>query len=88
MFERIRGRALQRIRAAHFSRDPLCVICMSKGRITLATDLDHIVALVNGGKDVEDNRQGLCADCHKDKTAQDMGHKQRAKFDAQGRVIW
>jgi 5-methylcytosine-specific restriction endonuclease McrA len=56
--------------------------------VTEATVPDHIVALVNGGQDTEANLQSLCAECHRIKTAKDMGHAQRAKFDANGRVIW
>ena len=85
---RIRGRALQHIRVAHFGRHPMCVLCQAKGKTTLATELDHIIALVNGGADNADNRQGLCTACHADKTARDLGYEPRAQFDRQGRVIW
>ena len=88
MTDRIRGRRLQRIRAQVLRDNPLCVMCKANGRVTLATQVDHIKALVNGGTDTADNRQGLCDECHRVKTAQDMGYKERAKFDAQGRVVW
>ena len=86
--QRIRGRRLQHIRKQYFSQDPLCVLCKAKGRIRLATALDHIQALTNGGTDTPDNRQGLCSECHEDKTRQDLGQRERVKFDDQGRVIW
>ena len=86
--ERIRGRALQHIRVAHFGRQPMCVVCQAKGKTTLATELDHITALVNGGADDADNRQGLCIACHADKTAHDMGYEPKAQFDRRGRVVW
>lgn len=88
--ERIRGRRLQRIRMAHLNQHPLCVMCLAKQpqRLTPATQIDHIVALVNGGQDVESNRQGLCDECHEDKTAEDMGYQKRVKFDQSGRVVW
>jgi 5-methylcytosine-specific restriction protein A len=70
--KRIRGRKLQEIRQAHFRMQPLCVQCLKLGRTSVATQLDHIVALVNGGQDVADNRQGLCDACHDLKTAQDL----------------
>lgn len=69
---RIRGRELQRIREHHFREHPLCVHCIARGIVTPATELDHIVALVNGGTDTPDNRQGLCTNCHAAKTAQDL----------------
>ncbi len=85
--ERIRGRRLQAIRKAHFRREPLCVHCKAQGRTRLATELDHILAITNGGKDTADNRQGLCFDCHDIKTAKDLGHKHKQAFDAQGEPI-
>lgn len=62
--KRTRGRALQRLRAELFERQPLCADCRRNGRVTLATERDHIVPLEEGGEDVESNVQGLCADCH------------------------
>ena len=76
------------IRAHVLSQSPLCVKCESKGRITAATEVDHVIPLHQGGTDDFDNLQALCHDCHAEKTAQDMGYKERAKFDAQGRVVW
>lgn len=72
--KRIRGSQLQRIRREHFQRHPLCVHCDRKGIVRAATELDHVIALENGGIDSPDpfvNRQGLCADCHAKKTERD-----------------
>lgn len=72
---RIRGRKLQAIRAAHFRRNPLCVMCLDQGLVRVATELDHVIALINGGVDSLDpfeNRAGLCADCHEVKTLADL----------------
>lgn len=89
--ERIRGRKLQAIRKAYLARYPLCIHCLHKGITRLATEVDHIVALVNGGIESLDpfmNRQGLCADCHDVKTAKDLGHRPpKQAFDAQGNPI-
>jgi len=77
--DRIRGGRLQRIRADWFGRFPLCVHCQAKDppRVRLATELDHIVPLFQGGpdfdRDNERNRQGLCAECHAAKTVADLG---------------
>lgn len=73
--QRIRGRTLQRLRAYHLSRDPCCAVCMAAGRVRAATDLDHIIPLFKGGTNIESNLQCLCGDCHRDKTAADMGYK-------------
>lgn len=84
--ERIRGRKLQALRARHFAANPLCVMCEAKTppRITLATQLDHILALTNGGTNSDDNYQGLCDECHKDKTAKDKGHRVKRRIGLDG----
>lgn len=74
---RIRGRKLQERRRAHFALHPLCARCLERGHTSLATELDHIVALTNGGGDGPENEQGLCGQCHKDKTQEDMGRTVR-----------
>lgn len=63
---------------------PLCVECKKAGRVTLATVPDHIVALTNGGEDSESNLQSLCDECHRIKTAQDLGHKIRPQIGLDG----
>jgi 5-methylcytosine-specific restriction enzyme A len=71
---RIRGRALMTLRYRHFRRNPLCVHCQAKipPQISIAVELDHIVALTNGGTDTDDNRAGLCHSCHQLKTIEDL----------------
>ena len=86
--KRIRGRALQTLRAQVLTDNPLCVSCAKLGRATIATEVDHITALVNDGTNGRDNMQGLCAQCHADKTLIDLGRKPATKFDAKGLVIW
>lgn len=77
-----------RIRRDHFRLFPLCVMCEAKGRVTLATILDHIVALENGGPDFDvdegKNRQGLCEECSKVKTRVDLGQKPRPLIGLDG----
>jgi 5-methylcytosine-specific restriction protein A len=86
--KRIRGRKLQEIRKRHFEQFPLCVDCQKQGRVRLATELDHIIALHNGGKDFNEdggtNRAGLCSECHEAKTARDMGYKERLAISLDG----
>lgn len=81
---RIRGRKLQRIRAAVLQANPLCVMCEAQSIVALATEVDHIIALVNGGKDEPANLQGLCHECHADKTAADMGHRPKVTVGLDG----
>lgn len=71
-------------RRRFLQRNPLCVECERKGFIRAATVPDHIVALVNGGEDTEANLQALCEDCHRDKTARDLGHRVRPEIGADG----
>jgi 5-methylcytosine-specific restriction protein A len=68
---RIRGNSLYAIRRKHFTQHPLCVTCEAEGRTSLATELDHIIPLWEGGHESEANRQGLCTECHKAKTAEE-----------------
>jgi len=84
MIERKRGRALMALRERHFRAHPLCVGCLELGRLAEAVELDHIRALVNGGSDTPENLQGLCAACHKAKTARDMGHRLRPVIGLDG----
>ena len=56
------------MRAALFTRSPLCIECEAHGRTTLATQRDHITPLAEGGMDDDDNTQALCAACHEVKS--------------------
>ena len=71
--KRIRGSALQKLRREFFRHSPLCVHCYERGLIRAAKEVDHIIALCNGGTDTPDNRQGLCIECHSEKTRKDRG---------------
>jgi 5-methylcytosine-specific restriction protein A len=75
---RIRGNSLYAIRRKHFEAHPLCVTCEAEGRTALATELDHIVPLWEGGHEAESNRQGICTSCHRAKTA--LEAKRRASM--------
>lgn len=76
--KRITGRRLQAMRAGLFSRNPLCVECERLGRVTLATQRDHITPLAEGGSDDESNVQGLCYTCHENKSlAESLRGRQR-----------
>lgn len=87
---RLRGRTLQTLRRRLLSANPLCVMCQAKGIVTIATQLDHIKAIVNGGDARPDDEgyQGLCDACHTAKSRADLGLKPRAQFDSLGRVVW
>ena len=68
----MRGRALQRRRAALFASEPLCRLCHAQGRTTLATIRDHIIPLAEGGTENDPtNEQPLCQDCSDQKTREE-----------------
>jgi 5-methylcytosine-specific restriction protein A len=66
--KRVTGRRLQALRQTLFSSNPLCVECERLGRVTLATQRDHIKPLAEGGIDADSNVQGLCRACHEAKS--------------------
>ena len=86
---RIRGRRLQRMRAEHFRKNPLCLRCQAKGIIRLATALDHVTPLAKEKRpDAPDMpRQGLCKECHDTKTAEDFGLRNRIRYGVDGNPI-
>jgi 5-methylcytosine-specific restriction protein A len=71
-------------RARLLSAEPLCRHCMARGVTACATQIDHIQALINGGMDTDENKQPLCADCHRIKTDADMGRRSRTQIGADG----
>ncbi|MCX5538347.1 HNH endonuclease [Paraburkholderia sp. CNPSo 3076] len=83
--QRLKGRALQRRNLSVKERDGYC--CRKCGIATVSGEVDHIKALENGGTDDMDNLQYLCVDCHKVKTAQDLGHKVRRAFGPDGMPV-
>ena len=84
VMKRTRGRTLQRLRERVLRADPLCAACMAAGRIRPATDLDHIVPIFKGGTDDDENLQGLCAECHAEKTRADLGQQPRTQVGVDG----
>lgn len=72
---RMTGRRLQARRLRLWAADPHCAGC---GRLVAMHEfeLDHKVALLNGGADVDENCQVLCVGpegCHHRKTQADLG---------------
>ncbi len=87
---RIRGRALQARRLRVWAKNPHCANCGDLTDITAGSDrpfeLDHVVALVNGGEDTDENCQVLCLrrGCHEAKTRGDLGRRPWAAIGADG----
>lgn len=82
--KRIRGRALQARRLRVWSAFPYCAACGILTTYPEGFNLDHTVALVNGGPDTDDNTQVLCIPCHDKKSMQDMGYAERVTIGPDG----
>lgn len=75
---RVAGSRWKRIRLEHLADEPLCRMCTQQSRVTLATEVDHIKPLWEGGQEYDrDNLQSLCSPCHIIKTSEEA--KRRAK---------
>lgn len=91
--ERGYGYAWQKARLRFLQAHPLCVMCqdMKPPRVTAAEVVDHIIPH-KGDQELfwnESNWQPLCKPHHDGEKAEQEGrHKARAKFDADGRVVW
>jgi 5-methylcytosine-specific restriction protein A len=65
------SRRWQRLRNAHYARNPLCKHCESLGRTTPGSVVDHIIERRDGGTSLDPtNLQTLCHRCHAKKTAE------------------
>lgn len=66
--------------------NPLCVMCLERGKLTKAECVDHIEA-VDGKDDLKfwepTNHQSLCHSCHSEKTVKEdggLGNQKRERF--------
>jgi 5-methylcytosine-specific restriction protein A len=60
----------RRLRLAKLQEQPLCEVCLMRGRVTPANTVDHIVS-INAGGDAFPTLDGLmsmCVACHNSKT--------------------
>ena len=71
------SRRWRKHRESYLARFPLCVVCDSKGIVTEAKVLDHIVPIRQGGDLFDENNlQGLCWYHHNQKSGRES-HKYR-----------
>ena len=83
------GRPWRRIRERVLQRDGyLCQACRTKGRVTPAGEVHHVVALSRGGTDDPDNLLSLCGPCHQQETDALMGRRRGPGFTADGWPVW
>lgn len=63
----------KKLRDAYLAKNPLCEHCLADGRVTIANEVDHIVALRDGGARLDpSNLQSLCIACHRAKTQKEI----------------
>ena len=66
---RTRGSVWMKIRDAIMRRDlGICQSCVRAGKLTKATQVDHIIPLHQGGTDAMENLEAICTNCHSIKT--------------------
>lgn len=91
--ERGYGAAWVRLRTRVLQRDcALCQVCRKAGRVTIATQVDHIVSKANAARmkwtaeqiDTESNCQSICDACHLIKTEAEQGKTKRATIGLDG----
>lgn len=79
----INGRWWRRLRDLVLLRDDgLCQPCLRAGRVTSATEVDHIVARADGGSHDPANLEAICRTCHRAKTAREAHAPRHAVADA------
>lgn len=61
------------LRAYVLGLEPTCRACRRLNRVTVATDVDHVIPLARGGTHDVGNLQPLCHACHSRKTAREDG---------------
>jgi len=78
------------------AEEPLCRLCLAKGRVTASGIADHIVPLSEGGTGDRSNYQALGyprsrypngCDCHDIKTAEEAARAKGAKTPRPRRTI-
>lgn len=78
----------RRVAKRFLERDPYCEECFKQGKITPATEVDHIVPH-KGDRNLmwdEKNWQSLCHRCHSRKTAREDGGFGNKVLEGVGRV--
>lgn len=80
------GAEWQKKREAALRRDKgLCLVCLGKGHLTPATEVDHVVGRAEGKRkkvppaQLESllNLQSICKECHAEKTTREAGGQPR-----------
>lgn len=79
------GKDWTRLRQQAMTRDRrLCQPCLHAGRVTPATEVDHIVPKAKGGTDEMGNLQAICGPCHVEKGLRDEGKRVKQRISVEG----
>lgn len=70
------GRISKRVRAWVLARQPQCQLAFEGICTGKSTDVDHIIAVSDGGSDHHSNLRGVCRECHLRHSAQHARAKQ------------
>jgi 5-methylcytosine-specific restriction protein A len=57
------------------SNPRLCAECLRQGRVRYGDELEHIVPLWQGGAESDSNREWICTEDHKIKTAREASER-------------
>ena len=83
--KRIRGSKGVKLRKRRLARSNyLCEHCRGKGRVSIATVVNHKVPLAHGGEDTDENTENLCTECDEIETARLFGTKVKQAMGADG----
>lgn len=62
----------RRVSAQHRAKHPMCAHCALSGKLTPATETDHVRPIRLGGASLDQaNLQSLCTSCHAKKSAKE-----------------
>jgi 5-methylcytosine-specific restriction endonuclease McrA/shikimate kinase len=79
--ERGYGHTWVKLRKLVMLRDGgICQVCLAKGQVKEATEVDHIIPKAKGGTDHDSNLQAICKQCHQNKTAMESADGQRTSY--------
>lgn len=83
--ERGYGRHWERLRQQAMTRDKrLCQPCLRAGRVTPATEVDHVMPKAKGGTDDMANLAAICHKCHAEKTIRENGGRVKLRISLDG----
>jgi 5-methylcytosine-specific restriction protein A len=77
--KRPRGRVGMAQRQRRLAAEPLCRDCFEAGITRKSEEVDHIIALADGGLDADENIRCLCKSCHAARTQERLRPRSQEK---------